>query len=114
MKKDDFLAKFEHDACGIGAIVSIDGKKTHSVVTDALTIVERRKRRFGDGRRWRRDTYPDTARLLCRKRRDRSTRARRLRRGNVFLPAMRKRKDNGEKILRNYFREGRGKDNRLA
>ena len=47
MKKDDFLAKFEHDACGIGAIVSIDGKKTHSVVTDALAIVERLEHRAG-------------------------------------------------------------------
>ena len=47
MKKDDFLAKFEHDACGIGAVVNINGEKTHSAVADALTIVERLEHRAG-------------------------------------------------------------------
>lgn len=47
MKKDDFLAKLEHDACGIGAVVNINGEKTHSAVTDALTIVERLEHRAG-------------------------------------------------------------------
>ncbi len=37
----------EHDACGIGAVVSIDGKKTHKNVEDALTIVERLEHRAG-------------------------------------------------------------------
>ena len=31
---------FEHDACGIGAVVNIKGIKTHKTVEDALTIVE--------------------------------------------------------------------------
>lgn len=30
----------EHDACGIGAVVSIDGIVTHKTVDDALKIVE--------------------------------------------------------------------------
>ena len=38
---------FEHDACGIGAVVSIDGKKSHSVVSDALSIVEKLEHRAG-------------------------------------------------------------------
>ena len=30
--------RFEHDNCGIGAIVNIKGKKTHSTVKNALEI----------------------------------------------------------------------------
>ncbi|OOB77048.1 MAG: glutamate synthase subunit alpha [Epulopiscium sp. Nuni2H_MBin003] len=39
--------KFEHDNCGIGAVVDIAGKKTHKTVQDALTIVERLEHRAG-------------------------------------------------------------------
>ncbi|MDD6284883.1 MAG: glutamate synthase large subunit, partial [Firmicutes bacterium] len=38
---------FEHDACGIGAVVSIDGKASHSIVDDALSIVEKLEHRAG-------------------------------------------------------------------
>ena len=38
---------FEHDNCGIGAIVSIKGKKSHKVVSDALMIVENLEHRAG-------------------------------------------------------------------
>ncbi len=38
---------FEHDACGIGAIVSIDGIPSHSIVDDALSIVEKLEHRAG-------------------------------------------------------------------
>ncbi len=38
---------FEHDNCGIGAVVNIQGKKTHKTVDDALTIVERLEHRAG-------------------------------------------------------------------
>ena len=31
---------FEHDNCGIGAIVNIKGTKTHQTVEDALKIVK--------------------------------------------------------------------------
>ncbi len=31
---------FEHDNCGIGAVVNIKGIKTHKTVSDALRIVE--------------------------------------------------------------------------
>ena len=38
---------FEHDNCGIGAIVNIKGKKNHAVVDDALKIVENLEHRAG-------------------------------------------------------------------
>ncbi|MDP4117918.1 MAG: glutamate synthase large subunit [Bacillota bacterium] len=38
---------FEHDACGIGAVVSIKGEKSYKVVDDALKIVERLEHRAG-------------------------------------------------------------------
>ena len=39
--------KFEHDACGIGAVINIKGKKEHKVVDDALKIVEKLEHRAG-------------------------------------------------------------------
>ena len=38
---------FEHDNCGIGAIVNINGVKTHQTVEDALSIVENLEHRAG-------------------------------------------------------------------
>ena len=38
---------FEHDNCGIGAVVSIKGVKTHQTVSDALSIVENLEHRAG-------------------------------------------------------------------
>ncbi len=37
----------EHDACGIGAVVNIDGRQDHAVLSDALTIVEKLEHRAG-------------------------------------------------------------------
>ena len=37
----------EHDACGIGAVVKIDGIPEHSVMDDALSIVEKLEHRAG-------------------------------------------------------------------
>lgn len=37
----------EHDACGIGMVCNIDGRKTHSVVNSALQIVEKLDHRAG-------------------------------------------------------------------
>lgn len=39
--------KFEHDNCGIGAVVNIKGIKTHNTVADALKIVENLEHRAG-------------------------------------------------------------------
>ena len=38
---------FEHDNCGIGAVVNIKGIKTHSTVENALKIVENLEHRAG-------------------------------------------------------------------
>ena len=38
---------FEHDACGIGAVVNIDGSKSHKIVDNALSIVEKLEHRAG-------------------------------------------------------------------
>ncbi len=46
-KKTLYSSRYEHDACGIGAVVSIDGKKTHQVVSDALEVVEKLEHRAG-------------------------------------------------------------------
>jgi len=40
-------ASFEHDNCGIGAVVDIKGKKSHKIVEDALCIVENLEHRAG-------------------------------------------------------------------
>ena len=37
----------EHDACGIGAVVDIQGRKTRQTVDDALKIVEKLEHRAG-------------------------------------------------------------------
>ncbi|RDU24078.1 glutamate synthase large subunit [Anaerosacchariphilus polymeriproducens] len=39
--------RFEHDNCGIGAVVNIKGVKTHQTVEDALKIVENLEHRAG-------------------------------------------------------------------
>ena len=39
--------RFEHDNCGIGAVVNIKGIKTHATVENALKIVENLKHRAG-------------------------------------------------------------------
>ena len=46
-KKNLYDASFEHDNCGIGAIVNIHGNKSHQVVDDALRIVEKLEHRAG-------------------------------------------------------------------
>ena len=42
-----YRPQFEHDNCGIGAVVNIKGRKSHSTVMDALKIVENLEHRAG-------------------------------------------------------------------
>lgn len=42
-----YRPQFEHDNCGIGAVVNINGEKSRRVVEDALTIVEKLEHRAG-------------------------------------------------------------------
>ncbi len=39
--------KMEHESCGVGAVVDLDGQASHRTVSDALTIVERLAHRAG-------------------------------------------------------------------
>ncbi|MBE5969463.1 MAG: glutamate synthase large subunit [Lachnospiraceae bacterium] len=42
-----YRKEFEHDNCGIGAVVNIKGKRDHKLVEDALSIVENLEHRAG-------------------------------------------------------------------
>ena len=42
-----YSPRFEHDNCGIGAVVNIKGKRTHETVENALKIVENLEHRAG-------------------------------------------------------------------
>ncbi|MEA5014899.1 MAG: glutamate synthase large subunit [Candidatus Limiplasma sp.] len=44
---DLYEQRFEHDACGIGAVVSIDGVQSRTTVDNALKIVEKLEHRAG-------------------------------------------------------------------
>ena len=46
-RKGLYSPEFEHDNCGIGAVVNIKGIKSHDTVTNALTIVETLEHRAG-------------------------------------------------------------------
>ncbi|MFR9650180.1 MAG: glutamate synthase large subunit [Rikenellaceae bacterium] len=39
----------EHDACGVGVILNIQGKKSHQIVDDGLTVLERMIHRGAEG-----------------------------------------------------------------
>ena len=45
--KNLYSPRFEHDNCGIGAVVNIKGVKSHATVENALTIVETLEHRAG-------------------------------------------------------------------
>ena len=39
----------EHDACGVGMLVDIHGRKSHSIVDSALTVLENMRHRGAEG-----------------------------------------------------------------
>ena len=41
--------EFEHDACGIGALASINGHKSHQILDDALSVLVNLEHRGGVG-----------------------------------------------------------------
>ena len=47
MQQGLYRKEFEHDNCGIGAVVNIKGAKSHAVVENALRIVENLEHRAG-------------------------------------------------------------------
>ena len=44
-----YSSQFEKDACGMGFVVNIKGKKSHSIIDDGLRILERLEHRGGAG-----------------------------------------------------------------
>lgn len=48
-EKGLYASQFEKDACGMGFVVNIKGKKSHQIVDDGLEILERLKHRGGAG-----------------------------------------------------------------
>ena len=44
-----YNAEYEHDACGVGMIVNINGDKSHELVDSALTVLENMKHRGAEG-----------------------------------------------------------------
>ena len=44
-----YREQFEHDACGVGFIANIKGRKSHKIVTDGLTMLERMNHRGACG-----------------------------------------------------------------
>ncbi|HTH55617.1 MAG TPA: glutamate synthase large subunit [Cyclobacteriaceae bacterium] len=53
MKEQDqrglYHPSFEHESCGVGFIANIKGRKSHQIVTDALTMLERMSHRGACG-----------------------------------------------------------------
>jgi len=47
MRKTLYEPQFEHDNCGVGSIININGKAGHDIVSDALSIVENLEHRAG-------------------------------------------------------------------
>lgn len=43
-----YSGEFEHDACGVGLIANIHGRKSHAIVENALTILEKLTHRGGE------------------------------------------------------------------
>ena len=41
---------YEHDSCGIGFVANINGTKSRSIVSDAITMLENMEHRGGQGR----------------------------------------------------------------
>ncbi len=49
IQKGLYDPQFEHDACGIGAIINIDGQQEYQLVQDALDMLENMEHRGGTG-----------------------------------------------------------------
>ncbi|GGK86329.1 glutamate synthase large subunit [Rufibacter glacialis] len=44
-----YTPELEHDACGVGCVVNLDGQKTHAAVKDALTMLKNMEHRGATG-----------------------------------------------------------------
>jgi glutamate synthase (NADPH) large chain len=48
-EKSLYDSRYEHDACGIGMVVNIQGKKSHQLIESALTVLENMQHRGAEG-----------------------------------------------------------------
>lgn len=48
-KKGLYDSAYEHDACGVGMLVDIHGRKSHQIVDSALTVLENMRHRGAEG-----------------------------------------------------------------
>ena len=44
-----YRSEYEHDACGIGAIAHLKGKRSHQTLDDALSVLVNLEHRGGTG-----------------------------------------------------------------
>src|SRR5690606_6014458 len=49
MSEGLYRSEFEHDACGIGAVVNVKGNKSHETISDALLMLSNMEHRGGRG-----------------------------------------------------------------
>ncbi|WP_194775221.1 glutamate synthase large subunit [Pararhodonellum marinum] len=49
MNKGLYRSEFEHDSCGIGAVVNVKGAKSHETISDALYMLSNMEHRGGRG-----------------------------------------------------------------
>lgn len=49
LQKGLYTPELEHDSCGVGCVVNLDGTKTHAIVEDALTMLKNMEHRGGTG-----------------------------------------------------------------
>ncbi|MDO9552668.1 glutamate synthase large subunit [Rhodonellum sp.] len=49
MNEGLYRSEFEHDSCGIGAVVNVKGNKTHETISDALFMLSNMEHRGGRG-----------------------------------------------------------------
>lgn len=49
MNQGLYRSEFEHDACGIGAVVNVKGQKSHETISDALLMLSNMEHRGGRG-----------------------------------------------------------------
>ncbi len=49
MNEGLYRAEFEHDSCGIGAVINVKGNKTHDTINDALFMLGNMEHRGGRG-----------------------------------------------------------------
>ena len=53
-----YEASHEHDACGVGMLVNIQGGKSHELVESALKVLENMRHRGAEGRTTKPETVP--------------------------------------------------------